>query len=93
MISANMKRVLLSATVVVAATVAGAGPVTGQPADAEALYHYYYTNQDRSEDLGEAEDRCHSWGISRENILWGVKTANYTTDIWAYCRNGQLSLN
>jgi hypothetical protein len=93
MVYARMKRVARSVTIAFVAAVAVAAPVTGQPPEAEALYHYYYFNQDYSESVGESEDRCHSYGISRENVLWGTKTSNYHTDIWAYCRNGQLTLH
>ncbi|HYJ81608.1 MAG TPA: hypothetical protein VEW26_02030 [Allosphingosinicella sp.] len=89
MIRTDIKRMMISATVVVGAAMASAGPV--QASDPDALYHYYYSNQDYSESVGEAEDRCNSWGISWHQ-LWGTTGPNVHSEIWAYCRNGQLSL-
>lgn len=94
MINARMKRTLLSATIAIGAAVAVAGPVTGQPPQADALYHYYYFDQSYTETAGEAEDECHYSGISRAtNVIWGTQTAYHYEDIWAYCRDGQLTLN
>ena len=92
MIKTNMKRMLVSATIVLSAALASPGPAMGQHVGDEELYHYYYSNQDYSESVGEAEDRCNYWGISRHQ-LWGTTGPNVHSEIWAYCRNGQLSLH
>jgi hypothetical protein len=93
MIKANMKRMLISATIVLGAALASPGPAIAQwHIGDEELYHYYYFNDENfSQSVGEAEDRCNSWGISRHQ-LHGTATPYFTSEIWAYCRNGQLSL-
>lgn len=93
MIKGNMKRSLLSATVVLCAALTMPGPAMAQYHQGDdPLYHYYYLNENESQDVGEAEDRCNSWGVSRHQI-WGTTSPNFRSEIWAYCRDGQLSLN
>jgi hypothetical protein len=91
MINANVKRILLYTTIALGA--AGVvGSATAQPPQAAEMYHYYYVNQ-YDDEVGQAADECHYSGITRaSHMIYGVKTDQFTTEIYAYCRNGQLTL-
>jgi hypothetical protein len=94
----NVHRMLISATVALGAVLASPGPAMAQWHNGDdPLYHYFYYEGDRSQhggwqDVGEAQDTCNSWGVGRQQ-LWGVSSASFYAEVWAYCRDGQLSLN
>ena len=91
MIKATVTRTLLSAAIVTAAF-SMPGPAMAQYHQGDdPLYHYYYSNAAQTETVGEAEDRCSIYGVTRHQ-LWGTTGPNVHSEIWAWCRNGQLSL-
>ena len=87
MISFNGKRALLAATAVLGA--AFAAPALGR--DSEALYNYYYFDANY-EQIGYASDYCSRSGINRVTSPPPAGTVHVSEEIYAYCRNGQLTL-
>ena len=88
MISFNWKHALLTAGVVLGS--AFAGPAVGQAADSEALYHYVYFDANY-EEIGRSSDYCSRSGINRSVTPTG--TVYVSEEFYAYCRDGQLTLN
>lgn len=92
MIRASKMRLLLSATIALSAAMATPGPAMAQhQEDPDALYYLTYYNEDYSQEMGREQDNCNSWGVSR-NAVYGVQTPYVWKQLYAYCRNGQLSL-
>lgn len=92
MVKADIKRAMISATIALSAVLANPGPAMAQYHQGESpLYNYYYFNQAR-EQVGYEYDTCNYWGLGK-SALDGVRTSDVVTEIYAYCRDGQLSLN
>ena len=90
MIKANMKRLAISATIVLGAALATVGPATAQfQPDRQILYRYtYYSDANWSEVVGFREDLCYYTGSSND---FGTATPYFSKEAWAYCTDGWLS--
>lgn len=87
----NKKRALLSATVALTAALAMPGPAMAQyHQGTDPLYEYtYYSDATFSEDVGYSRDTCNWWGVGSTAVR-GTWTPHSTSQIWAYCVDGQL---
>jgi hypothetical protein len=88
MISFNIKRAVLAAIAVLGSTFVA--PALSY--DSEALYNYYYFDANH-EQIGYASDYCNRSGIARVSSPPAAGTVHVVEDIYAYCRDGQLTLN
>jgi len=79
-----MKRKLLY-TAMVAAVMGTANPLSAQ----SGTPMYYYNHYENGQQVGEAEDRCTSSGVTT-HWRWGYGTNDVLTIHYANCLNGQM---
>ena len=82
-----IRRAMLAATVALGA--AFAGPAMSH--DSEALYNYYYFDANHVQ-IGYDSDHCSRWGINRVTGTPPAGTVHIVEEVYAYCRDGQLTL-
>lgn len=88
MIRSNITRALLAATLALGAAIAV--PAMSQPLDSEAVYNHYYFDAN-DDQIGSASDYCSAWGIQRTGPIPPTGTAYTVTEIYGYCRRGDLT--